>query len=352
MNMSSNISKNEPLVERVFSFINRHGLILEKETVLVGVSGGPDSVCLLKILVTLRERLGIRLHVAHLNHLLRGTESEADARYVSELSGQLGVTVTLGQREVRTHQTTNHSSLEEAAREVRYQFFAEVAKSISADRIAIGHTADDQAETILMHLVRGSGIYGLQGMHPITELKSLVDSPLIVVRPLLEVYRKEIEAYCEMQATAPRQDSSNLSNSFFRNRVRHELTPLLQSYNPRIKEALLRLADSSAVDASFFKECISEMWDSVVHNEGETFVLIGKEILKLHPSLQSYLFREVVRRLLGNLKDIEWKHIEIMRTSMNLTKGKCVNLPRGLTFYIEQGGYRIAKEQISEGIWD
>ena len=336
--------KDKTLEQRVINFIQQHNLFSTSDKLVVAVSGGADSVCLLHILMQRRAELDIELHIAHLNHLLRGIESEADAEYVSQLAEHLDVSATLGKREVRRYKAEHRLSVEEAAREVRYQFFAEVAKSVCADRIAIGHTADDQAETILLHLLRGTGSYGLQGMQPLTKWESLYDNPLIVVRPLLEVNRKEIETYCQEHSLAPRQDSSNLSSSHLRNRIRQELIPLLQSYNPRINEALLRMADSLAVDYSFFEQQVSQTWDKVMIAEEDALVLNTKEITQLHPALQRYLLREVVRRLLGSLKDIEWKHIEKMRTALNLPRGKQVALPRGLTFYVEQGKCRIVKK--------
>jgi len=343
--MSKKSNQKDSLVERVIDFISRHGLVSGGKIVVVGVSGGPDSVCLLHLLVSLKERLGIRLHIAHLDHMLRGVESEADARYVSELAERLGVGVTSEQRDVRSYQSEHSLSLEEAAREVRYQFFAEVASLVGTDRIALGHNADDQAETILMRLVRGSGAYGLQGMQPLTSWESLGDTPLTVIRPLLAVSREEIEAYCRQHELAPRRDSSNLSSTYFRNRIRNDLIPLLQSYNPRINEALLRTADSLALDFSFLEQQVTQIWDKVVKVEGEAVILNAGELISLHPALQRYLLRESVRRLLGDLKDIEWKHIESMIAALGMSTGKQVTLPRGLTFYVKRAEFRIAKDQ-------
>ena len=341
--MSAHINKKEPLIERVFGFVCRNNLILNGETVVVGVSGGPDSVCLLHLLVQLKERLGIVLHVAHLNHLLRGTESEADAEYVSTLASQMGVDAAIEQRDVKSYQVEHRLSLEEAAREVRYRFFTDVAKSLGANRVALGHTAGDQAETILMRLIRGAGIYGLQGMQPLTEWEPFAGSRLMVIRPLLDISRQEVEEYCQQHGLNPRTDSSNLSSSYFRNRIRHKLIPLLRGYNPRISEALLRTADSLAVDCSFFEQQVSLVWDRVVTDAGGGFILNAQEISSLHPALQRYLLREIARRLLGSLKDIEWKHVEKMRAALNLPVGKKVILPRGLTFYVERGTYRLTK---------
>jgi len=336
-------SQKEQLIERAFAFIRQHSLVSGQETLVVGVSGGPDSVCLLHLLVSLKDRLGVRLHVAHLNHMLRGVESEADAEYVSQLAHRLGVAATLEQREVKSYQAGRGLSLEEAARQVRYQFFAEVAEKVGANRVAVGHTADDQGETILMHLVRGAGAYGLQGMQPLTEWESLSDRRLMVIRPLLKVSRREVEAYCEQHALAPREDSSNLSLSYLRNRIRYELMPLLQSYNPKANEALLRTADTLAGELAFFEQQISRIWDKVVSEEEGALVLKAKEVSSLHPALQRYLLREVLKRLLGSLEDIEWKHIEKMRAALTLPRGKRVILPRRLTLYVENERYKLAK---------
>lgn len=181
-------------------------------------------------------------------------------------------------------------------------------------------------------------------MHPLTQLDSLADTRLIVVRPLLEVSREEVEVYCQQHALVPRRDSSNLSSSYLRNRIRSELIPLLQRYNPRINEALLRTADSLAIDFSFIRQHISQIWDSVVSEQGEVLVLTTEKIVSLHPALQRYLLREVTRRLLGNLKDIEWKHIEKMRAALKMKAGKRLILPRGLTFYIESEECRVTRD--------
>ena len=153
-----------PLESRVLQFIRQRHLLPGQPKLLVAVSGGPDSVCLLHILVKLKDELGIGLHVAHLNHQLRGADSEADAEYVAELANRLGMPATIEQRDVKSYQAQQRLSLEEAAREVRYTFLTELARSIGASRVAVGHTVDDHVETILMHLIRGTGTRGLRGL--------------------------------------------------------------------------------------------------------------------------------------------------------------------------------------------
>ncbi|MFC1974445.1 tRNA lysidine(34) synthetase TilS, partial [Chloroflexota bacterium] len=182
--------KQQPaLEERILQFIQKHRLVSSQPKLLVAVSGGPDSVCLLHILVKLQSELGIGLHVAHLNHQLRGAESEADARYVANLAQKLSIPVTIEQRDVKAYQARRHLSLEEAAREVRYTFLAEVAKSVGAERVAVGHTTDDHVETMLMHLIRGTGTRGLRGLQPSVTWQS-PEKNLTVIRPLLSVSRE------------------------------------------------------------------------------------------------------------------------------------------------------------------
>jgi len=159
--------KRKPLLEQqVVRFIRKTGLFSGSETVLVAVSGGADSVCLLHILLQIREELNINLQVAHLNHKLRGDESEEDAWYVADLADKLGIPVTIDTQDVAVYRDLRRCSLEEAAREVRYAFLSQVAASVGADCVALGHTRDDQVETILMHLLRGTGIAGLRGLRP------------------------------------------------------------------------------------------------------------------------------------------------------------------------------------------
>ncbi len=323
------------MAETVHEFIVRNNLVRPQETVIVGVSGGADSVCLLHVLVNLRERLGIALHVAHLNHMLRGDDSEGDARYVSDLTEQLGVPATIESRDVKAYQAAHRLSLEVAARQVRYRFFSDVAKNVGAARIAVGHTADDQAETILMHLVRGAGPTGLLGMQPSTVWTSPGLAGLTIIRPLLPVSREETQTYCRQQNFSPRQDSSNLSLSLFRNRIRRELMPLLRSYNPRISEALIRTSDTLAIEQSFLEDYVSEIWPKVTSEENGAIILDRKAVTSLHPAVQRHLLRRVTRKVLGDLEDIEWKHIEKMRDGLTLRKGKRVILPRRLTLSVE-----------------
>ncbi len=339
-----NQERQQPILEqRVLGFVQQHHLVSGGKKLLVAVSGGPDSVCLLHILVKLQEELKAKLHVAHLNHQLRGAESEADADYVSDLAHQWGVPATIERRDVKGYQARQRLSLEEAAREVRYSFLTQVAGAIGANRVAVGHTKDDHIETILMHLIRGAGTRGLRGLQPYTEWKSKTGS-LIIIRPLLEISHQETEDYCRHHRLAPRLDASNLSLSPLRNRIRQQLLPLLKSYNPRVAEALLRTGRIASDDIDFLDREIARLWDEVAQQRGETIILDKERFDQLPPTLQRYLLRASVEKLLGSAKDIEMRHIEEMMSALAKPAGKRLSLPGGLIFSIEYNKYLLTSD--------
>jgi tRNA(Ile)-lysidine synthase len=347
------------LESKVIDFVQRHSLVSPEEKVVVGVSGGADSVCLLHVLAKWQKGLGIKLHVAHLNHQLRGVESEADAKYVSKLAGSLGIPITIDRQDVAAYRIERSFSIEEAARELRYAFLARVAGEVGAKRIAIGHTRDDQVETILMHILRGTGITGLCGLAPCSPMAydgqgmSLPASPLslpaealsvakgqrsnlLVIRPLLDITREETTSYCQEHQLDPRIDSSNLSFSFFRNRLRLQLLPLLRQYNPSVDQALLRLADIAKGDNAFIEQQASGLWDEMARQENNAIYLDKKQIASLPIALQRQLLRAAVTRLAGDTRDIEASHIEAIRSLLDKPAGKRISLPHSL---ICQGGY-------------
>jgi len=337
--------RQESLEQRVLHFIQEHQLVSGQHKLLVAVSGGADSVCLLHILVKLQDALDIKLHVAHLNHQLRGIEAEADAQYVSNLAHQLGIPATIQQRDVKAYQAQHHLSLEEAAREVRYTFLAQVARSIGTSQVAVGHTVDDHIETILLHLIRGTGTRGLRGLQPSTVWQSATNKDsLTILRPLLQVGRWETADYCQSQDLMPRIDASNLSLSPLRNRIRHQLLPLLQSYNPRVAEALLRTARIATDDLAFLDREVIRIWDEVVQKEGGTTILDKERFSHLPPPLKRNLLRAAIEKLLGNLRDIETRHIEEIMAALTKPAGKRLNLPGGLIFSVEYDKYLLGSD--------
>jgi len=331
------------LEQRVLRFIQEQKLVSRGQKLLVAVSGGPDSVCLLHVLFKLRKELGIGLHVAHLDHQLRGDDSRADARYVADLAHRLDIPATIEQRDVATYQTQHRISPEEAAREVRYAFLAQVAEPIGTDRAAVGHTVDDHIETILMHLIRGSGTRGLRGLQPLNLWQSS-DNNLTVIRPLLQISREETAEYCHQHRLMPRIDASNLSLSPLRNRIRLELLPLLRSYNSQVAEALLRTARIATDDLAFLDEEASRLWSEIAQKQENTVILDKERFRQSPPALKRHLLRASIENLAGNLMDIEARHIEEVIDALDKPAGKIIDLPEGLTFSVEYDKYLLGSD--------
>jgi tRNA(Ile)-lysidine synthase len=269
-------------------------------TVIVAVSGGADSVALLDILASLPE-LQLKLIVAHLNHSLRGAESDGDEAFVRELAAHYGLPCEVGRADVRELSRLNKVSLEEAGREARYAFLYEVAARHRAHAIALAHHADDQAETVLMRLLRGAGASGLTGIAPKTGNG--------LVRPLLGITRGEIEAYLQARSLAYRTDSSNTDTSFLRNRVRHELLPYLATFNPAIRDRLVVTAEALAAD----EVLLEDITDTAFVRHGKicagmvTLCLTG---LAQEPAgVRLRLYRRAVLLIKGNLARLGSRHL-------------------------------------------
>ena len=326
------------LLETVRRTINRHQMFDPGETLVVGVSGGPDSLCLLHVLRELRGEYDVRLHVAHLDHQIRGQESAADAAFVARVAEEWGIPATVAARDVPAYACERRLAIEEAARQARYAFLAGVAQETGARKVAVAHNAGDQVESVLMHFLRGAGLAGLRGMGPVSPWPSQpITSPpldLILLRPLLEVPRAEIEAYCRQHRLQPRFDRSNLDTTYYRNRLRHELIPLLETYNPGVREVVRRTARVIADDHEYLREQGRRAWEGVVTEADGAFVFALEPWRQLHPSLQRQLLREAIRRLRRGLRNINWVHIEGALTVLNeRPTGSIATLPQGLQLF-------------------
>ncbi|MDD5190417.1 MAG: tRNA lysidine(34) synthetase TilS [Dehalococcoidales bacterium] len=298
---------------------------------LVAVSGGQDSVCLLRVLTDICADLEIDLQATHLNHQLRGAESDADAQYVFDLCHKLRLPVHIGQIDVKKYQQEHKLTLEEAAREVRYQFLAETAASTGTKTVVIAHTRDDQVETILLHILRGSGTRGLVGLKPVTQ-RRIAGKKLTIIRPLLGVTHEETGVYCRAHKLQPRFDTSNLSVEPLRNRVRLELLPALQTYNRNVAEALLRASRIAADDVTYLEDAARKKWRQIAALKQNQIIFDRAKITALPVSMQRALLRMAVEKLTGTLKDIEARHIEDMLEFLRKPAGKRMDLPYGMTF--------------------
>jgi tRNA(Ile)-lysidine synthase len=300
---------------------------------IVAVSGGQDSLALLYALHNLSSGFGFELHGAHLNHSLRGEVSDADAAFVEQTFRSLGIPFSVENADVSRFRETQKLSLEEAARRLRYNFLARVSKRQNTDYVTLGHTSDDQAETVLLHLIRGSGLAGLQGMDYQSHAEfSGVSMKLL--RPLLDVSRLETAEYCQALALQPRLDESNLSVDFSRNRVRLEILPQMEFINPAVKESLVRLSHSVAQDYSYLESQIDRVLDSVITVQNGVVEIDRTTFADLDSSLKHHLIRRAVLLAKRDLIDLTQYHIEEMVRLMSGQPGKLLNLPSGLQFLV------------------
>ncbi len=280
-------------------------LLDQDRPVLVGVSGGADSLALMDGL----HRLGYPMAVAHLDHALR-PESAVDADFVRQKAAELGVPFVSDRVDVREVAAKEKLSLEEAARNVRYRFLFEQARLSNAQAVAVAHHADDQVETVLMHFLRGAALSGLSGM-PYRRVLPIWDADIPLVRPLLDIWREDIEAYIEEIGWTPREDLSNTDTTYFRNQLRHELIPELAEINPRFKEVVQRMANVLGEEDHLLTNLADEAWVSCyMENTPERVVLNLRTFIKLEKGLQRRLLRRAVALLRPDLRDIGFEVIE------------------------------------------
>ena len=279
-------------------------LISAEDTVLVAVSGGPDSLCLLHLLWTAREACQIRVEAAHLDHGLRGDESAAEAVWVARWCLEHGIACHVSHEDVAAFAASHKLGRQEAARTVRYAFLERTAAAIGADKIATGHTQNDQVETVLANILRGTGTDGLRGIR---------DRRGLIVRPLLGVTRAEIEAYCQANALSPRQDLSNASpDHYTRNRIRLALLPQLRrEYNPRVEDAVLRLSEIAARNSDYLEiQAKAALAEALLTRDSLRLTLDRAALAALHPALLRYVVRQAVKETRGTLGGVSYEHLE------------------------------------------
>jgi len=318
--------------------------------VVVGVSGGPDSLCLMSVL----RKTGFRVIVAHFNHKLR-PEADTDANVVEQTAARLNLVSVIESGDVRAYADQRKLSLEEAARIMRYRFLMEQAHRFQAQAVAVGHTADDQVETVLMHFIRGAGLAGLKGMGYRTIIH-MFDPEIPVVRPLLDMWREETVVYCAANGFRPRHDPSNASLDFFRNRLRHLLIPTLESYNPRFREVVWRTSRSLAGDHEILATILDEAWKACVVQESPGFVTFDSAALtKQAVGLQRNLIRRAIERIHSDDLDVGYATLERAsnfisdpdenhRVRIDLTGGVHM-LREGLLIYVVAGSVTLPIER-------
>jgi tRNA(Ile)-lysidine synthase len=274
--------------------------------VIIGVSGGPDSLCLLHLA---RQIPTLDIIVAHFDHQLR-PEASLEAGFVRHVAKQMKLSFVTESADVRGYAEEHKLSLEEAARMLRYRFLFSAARAHHASAVAVGHTADDQVETILMHFLRGAGLAGLKGMGGHTFLPEF-DREIPLVRPILHLWRHETEAYCREHNLQPVYDPSNSDETYFRNRLRHSLIPELEKYNPRFKNTLLRTAEALAGDYEVLADAVDSVWPKIVMKSDTNYIAFQSSIMEEIPhGLRRNVFRRAMESLRPNLRNLDFNTLD------------------------------------------
>ncbi len=280
-------------VNCILEVLNQHCQMDPDLPILVGVSGGPDSLMLLHVL----HGAGLRVIAAHLDHGLRES-STREGEYLAELCERWRIACVTGKSDVNGYSMTHKLSIEEAARECRYRFLFEQANRMQTQAVAVGHNADDQVETVLMHFLRGAGTGGLKGM-AYREFNAGWSNTIPIWRPMLGIWRNEVITYCEANGLEPVMDESNRDTVYFRNRLRHVLLPELKNYNPQIKRVLWRTASVMQADDALLQSLTEEAWHAVVVTESKEMISIDYEGFQ---SLQEGLKRRILRRAIDQMR--------------------------------------------------
>lgn len=334
---------------KVLETILRYHMLSPGQTVLAAVSGGADSVCLLTVLKQLEEKLQIHLSAVHVEHGIRGEESLGDAHFVQQLCESYGVPLTVRYIRVVELAEMSKRTLEEEARLQRYRIFRDTARQLKADRVAVAHNRKDQAETVLWNLVRGSGIRGLAGIRPVRSL----EEDILVVRPLLEVSRQQIESYLQERGIGFRTDRTNLDPSITRNRIRLQILPDMEKLNSCAESHIAETAESLAQIEDYLEK-VTEKACSTCIRDG---VLVLKPYLEEERIIQRRILRECIRRMMPDhsLKDIGQVHVDSLQQLALSENGKSVSLPGGVMAVREEGIVRFtapSRQQSAPGRFD
>ncbi|MFH1093607.1 MAG: tRNA lysidine(34) synthetase TilS [Candidatus Omnitrophota bacterium] len=316
------------IIDKIRSDIEKHNLITKGERLLVCVSGGPDSVFLLHFLNDLRQKYKLKLFIAHVNHNLRGVESDTEEAFVYKLS--LDLKTPFYKCSVPTESIAEQEklSLEEAARNLRYNFFENICHVHKIKKIILAHTKDDQVETIIMRMLRGTGIRGLCGMS--FESRR---GKFRLIRPLLEIEKQDILCYLNKNKIKFMIDSSNLKTAYFRNQVRLKIIPMLEKYSPHIKESIFRIGVTAKQADNILEIKVKKIFAKMVTLKEEKVFSVNKQLfLKLPLILRSGVIRKIISDLKGDLRSIDFKHVQIVDDFIHKidSKGKHLDLPKDI----------------------
>ena len=323
--------------KKVFETIKKYNMIEENDSIVVAVSGGPDSMSLLNVLIKLRQKMNITLVVAHVNHMIRAV-ADTETEYVKKFCHDNDIDCFVKKVDVIKLAEQQKISTEEAGRNVRYDFFEEIFKKINANKIAIAHNKNDNAETVLMNIMRGSGVTGLKGIEPVRLNK--------FIRPLIECDRKSIEQYCEDQNLNPKFDESNKENIYTRNKVRNLLIPYIEKeFNPNIIESINRLSNLATQENEYIDRIVKKECENIIISKTKQEIKLDlKKFNALDNFIKSKAILEYVNELFGTTKGIEKIHIQdIIKMCEKNIGNKFLTPNKNMKVFVKKGIVSISK---------
>lgn len=314
---------------KVINTIKRYNLIQSGDKVVLGVSGGPDSISMLNILNEIKEEWQFEIYVAHINHMIR-KEANDDEKYVQQYCEKNNIQCFVKRVNVQEIANIQKIGTEEAGRNIRYEFFEEVLQKVGANKIAIAHNKNDKIETIVMNLLRGSGLSGLKGIEPIREQR--------IIRPLIECERQEIEQYCEQYKLEPRIDKTNFENDYTRNRIRNIVIPYIKNeFNPNIIETMDRLSQVATEESNYIELQVEKIYQKLLIERSQKQIILKlKEFNQQEKVIKNRLILLVVRELMGSTQRIEKVHIEdIIKLCSNNVGNKFLTPNKNIKFLVK-----------------
>lgn len=337
------------MINQVLEYIKENKMLTYNDKVIVGVSGGADSVCLFFVLLELKKLFHLDLYVIHVNHGLRGLQAKEDACYVEELSKKYQVNFTLIQADIKELAKKYGISEEESGRNVRYEAFEQVCQQYQGNKIAIAHNMNDRAETALFNLFRGSGIKGLTGISPVRDN---------IIRPLLCVSRQQIEHYLAEKNISFCQDATNFQTEYTRNKLRLKVLPyVIENINSKAIEHIVQTSVMLDEVESYLEKNIMDCYLNIVKVENGQYSFLTEEFLQQDIVIQKGIIRMIIKELAGRLKDITSEHVDMVLSLANNSVGKSVNLPyhmigtRGyedISLYIEKKDSSNINEELAD----
>ena len=322
-----------PVEEQVLNTIKKYKLIEEKDRIVVGVSGGPDSICLLHVLNSLKQKLNIEIFVAHINHMIR-KEADFETEYVKDFCKKLGIVFFVKKIDVEKVAKEQKKGTEETGRNIRYEFFEKVLKKVEATKIATAHNLNDKAETVLLNIIRGSGTSGLKGIEPIRDNK--------FIRPLIEISREDIEEYCRENNLNPKFDKTNEETIYRRNKIRNDLIPYIKKeFNPNIIKTIARLSEVATEENEYLEKQTQKAYENVyvgaciAHPENQ-IILDLKKFNSLELVIKRRVILYTISKVVGSTVGIEKVNIdEIIKLCKNNIGNKYLTPTKNIKILIK-----------------